>query len=178
MASDIKRLYYFFQFVTAGVMFIVSGFVAAAAAPFTAIFVLVIGIIISVPVSLGMAFVTTLIPEIGVGLLYGSLLDSESREELLLRDDLHKAERLIREGQLPVALEMLNWLVAENPENSEIRFRTATVYESLGYRVMALKHYRALSRGTNRSAPKNAYVLESERAISRILEESRSVPAY
>jgi hypothetical protein len=172
MTEERKRLYYFYQFITAGAMLIISGFVMVAS-PFKASLVLLVGLLISIPISLVAAFLVDGVPQIGASLLYGGLPDPESRGSIVLQDDLHKAEQWLREGNPDQGLAMLRDLLTTNPEHPEVRFRLASMYESLGHQRPAMTHYLRLQQHAKGLRPNNMYLRECKSAIERIRKELR-----
>lgn len=171
MSEESRRLYYFYQAITAGMALILSAL--------GGIQVFVVGLIASVPVSLMAVLVAEALPGIGAHMLYGGLPDPESRGEILLQDDLNSVERSLREGDATQALRMLQGLLAGHPESLEVRFRMATIEESMGHRPSALKHYLRLYEDARRLGPHSMYFHESRRAIERIrkgIRASRKIP--
>ena len=166
MTQEVKRLYYLFQALTAGVVLTIVGFLMMVGAC-VGWGVFVVSCLVSVPVSLAVAFLADWIPSAGVRLLYEGL-PQHSGDEILLRDDLHRVQRFIREGRPSRALDILRELVVQHPENPELRFTMATLYEDLGYRGSALKHYRLMCSKTGGFADGSVYGQEASRAVMRI----------
>ncbi|MCX8118164.1 MAG: hypothetical protein N3G78_09555 [Desulfobacterota bacterium] len=119
---------------------------------------------------LAFAFLPTLngLASLVSSLIFGSAPPAETYRDTLYREDLYQARRMARESRWEEAVALYRKILEMAPDQVEVRYELAMVYQKAGLLGKALLEYRMLRDSKERIGADHPFVLEAERQIENL----------
>ncbi|NIS62754.1 MAG: hypothetical protein GTO13_19255 [Proteobacteria bacterium] len=171
--DDNRKIRLWFQVFLTGCMYLIYIWISSLGAALFGVGikhlgVLRVGLLFILPLSFALPRLMDLVSTLSAFLIYGPGYSDPSYENRCYKDDMDRAKRLVREGEVNGAIRAYREIARKAPTKYEARFNLAQVYRMAGYLGLALYEYDRLRNLSDELGPNHVFVRESERIIEEL----------